>query len=148
MDVVALEYSEGCVEVMRSSGVENVIHQDYRKHDGKYDTILILMNGLGMAGTLKFVPEFLKKCYSMLNEGGQIFVDSSDITYLYKDGLPKPTGYYGELRYAYEYKNQKGDWFDWVYVDQQTLTTLVNNLGYEIEIMMTDEYDQYLARIF
>lgn len=147
-DISALENSRGCVEVMKSSGVDKVLHEDYRKHIEKYDTILILMNGLGLAGTIKQVPELLKKCYSLLNKGGQIFVDSSDISYLYEDGLEKPSGYYGEVKYQYEYKGEKGDWFDWVYVDQTSLTEIINTLGYQIEIMMTDENDQYLARIF
>lgn len=147
-DVSALEYSAGCVDVMKASGVEKVLHEDYRKHLQKYDTVLVLMNGLGLAGTLKQVPEFLKKCYSLLNSDGQIFIDSSDISYLYDDDSKSPDGYFGEVTYQYEYKDMKGEWFDWVYVDQAKLTQIVTQLGYQIEIMMTDENDQYLARIF
>ncbi len=147
-DVVALENSQGCIEVMKSSGVDQVVLQDYKKHTDKYDTILVLMNGLGLAGRLSNVSEFLQKCHDLLNPAGQIFVDSSDISYLYEDGTPRPSGYFGEVRYRYEYKNKMGDWFDWVYVDQDTLQGIVSNLGFELEIMMTDENDQYLARIY
>lgn len=146
-DVTSLENSSGCVQVMQNSGVEHVMLEDYREHTKKYDTILVLMNGLGLAGKLSEVPDLLQKCHSLLNEGGQIFIDSSDISYLYEEDIQRPAGYYGEVKYRYEYKGQKGEWFDWVYVDQDTLREIVAKLGYDLEIMMTDENDQYLARI-
>lgn len=146
-EVWSLENSRGCEEVLRKSGPEQVIFQDYQSHQAKYDTILVLMNGLGLAGTLEGVPGFLKKCMSMLNPGGQILIDSSDISYLYEDGTTRPDGYFGEVRYRYEYKDQLGDWFDWVYVDKQTLSGIMDQLGFKLEILMTDENDQYLACI-
>ena len=146
-EVFALENSPGCVDVMRRSGVRNVLFEDFRKHQGQYDTVLILMNGLGLAGTLGQVEVFLQTCEKLLSLGGQILVDSSDISYLYEDGTPKPAGYYGEVRYRYEFQETKGDWFDWLYVDQQTLAEKVAAVGMELEILMTDENDQYLACI-
>jgi SAM-dependent methyltransferase len=146
-DVYALENSPGCVEVMQASGVSHCLFADYRTHQGKYDTVLMLMNGLGLAGTSQEVPALLKKCISLLNPGGQLLLDSSDISYLYADGLDKPSGYYGEVRYQYEYLGEKGNWFDWVYIDQQLLQAITDDLGLSLEVMMTDENDQYLARI-
>ncbi|MFY0601870.1 MAG: class I SAM-dependent methyltransferase [Cyclobacteriaceae bacterium] len=147
LDVHALEYSDGCAEVMILSGVNEVIHKDFRRHTEKYDTVLALMNGMGLAGNLNGVSSFLKKCKSLLNPMGQILIDSSDLSYLYEDGLEKPKGYYGEVRYQYEYKGEKGDWFDWLYVDQGSLSNVVSKLGLNLEILHTDENDQYLARI-
>lgn len=146
-DVTALDNSPGCIETMTLSGMKKVIDQDYKLHTAKYDTILLLMNGIGLAGTLEEVPSFLKKCKQLLNEGGQILVDSSDISYLYEDGLEKPESYYGDIRYQYEYNGQKDDWFNWVYVDPKTLTELVQKTGMKIEILFTDENDQYLAKV-
>ncbi|MEO9477368.1 MAG: methyltransferase domain-containing protein [Cyclobacteriaceae bacterium] len=146
-DVTALENSAGCAEVMRQSGVGKVVQQDFYKHTKKYDTVLVLMNGLGLAGTLRNLPVFLVKLISLLTPDGQILIDSSDISYLYEDGLEKPTGYYGEVRYRYEYLKENGDWFDWVYVDQETLKTEVSKLDLNMEVLHTDENDQYLARI-
>lgn len=147
LDVHAMEYSEGCAAVMKQSGVDKVIYGDYRKHTDQYDTILVLMNGLGLAGKLSSISSFLKKCKSMLLPMGQILIDSSDLSYLYEDGLEEPKGYYGEVRYQYEYLEEKGDWFDWIYVDQKTLIEIVTKMGLKIEILHTDENDQYLARI-
>ena len=148
LEVYALENSPGCVEVMRQSGVTHVIEQDYQQHNQTYDTILLLMNGLGIAGRLSNVSNLLKTLSKMLNDSGQILVDSSDISYLYEDDDLKPDPeYYGNIQYQYEYKGNTGDWFDWVYVDQKTLQGEVTKAGLELEILYTDENDQYLARI-
>lgn len=146
-DVTAIENSPGCVQVMKQSGLSQCLLEDYRKHQGSFDTILILMNGLGLAGTLDNVPSFIEKCMSLLNDHGRLLVDSSDISYLYKENVPRPQGYYGEVRYQYEYKGAKGDWFDWVYVDPTTFKSIISKMGLVFEVLATDENDQYLAMI-
>ena len=133
-------------EIAKKSGVKDVIEADFFKHSGKYDTILLLMNGLGLAGKLDGVPKLLKKCKSLLTPDGQILVDSSDIKYLYEGKVPT-SSYYGEVSYRYQYGKETGDWFDWVYVDQQKLQEIVNSVDMSVEILFTDENDQYLACI-
>ncbi|UXX79452.1 methyltransferase [Reichenbachiella carrageenanivorans] len=147
MDATALENSPGCIETLRHSGMEKIVEEDFFAHTSQYDTLLFLMNGLGLAGKLDNLPYFFKHCGQLLNPGGQIIIDSSDISYLYEDDLPKPDHYFGEIRYQYEYKGKKGDWFDWLYVDQAHLIKETKALGLQTEILMTDEFDQYLAKI-
>jgi precorrin-6B methylase 2 len=146
-DVTALENSAGCIQVLQESGVKNCIKADFKTHQAKYDTVLTMMNGMGLAGTLDKVPNFLKKCMSLLNEDGQLLIDSSDISYLYEEGITKSTNYFGEVRYQYEYKGSKGDWFDWIYVDQEKLTEIVKDLGLSLELLHSDKTDQYLCCI-
>lgn len=146
--VTALESDIGCAQLMQALGVESVIHEDFRKYQGQHDTVLAMMNGLGLAGTLDAVPKFLKKCMSLLKPEGQLIFDSSDISYLYAgEAEDKAFDYYGEVRYRYEYKDETGDWFDWVYVDQDTLFSICKQLNLNFEVLHTDEYQQYLGRI-
>ena len=64
------------------------------------------------------------------------------------EGLPKPkNNYFGEIRYQYEYKGNKGNWFEWLYVDKATMKDLVKRSGFKMEIICEDENDQYLARL-
>ena len=146
-NVTALDSSSGCVETMKRSSVQHVVQQDYRQHQATYDTLLLLMNGIGIAGTLDQLPDFFNKCKSLLNPGGQLLLDSSDIAYLYADGLAKPEHYYGEIRYRYEYDKEQGDWFDWLYVDATHLNKAAQVAGFELEILHTDAHDQYLAKL-
>lgn len=144
-DVTALENSPGCVQVMQQSGVQKCVMADLTGHQATYDTVLAMMNGIGLAGTLDKVPAFLRKCMSLLEDDGQLLIDSSDIRYLYEDGITPPAAYHGEVRYQYEYKGHKGDWFDWVYVDASTLLATITQTGLQGEILHTDETGQFLC---
>lgn len=146
--VTALENDTGCAQLMQALGVTSVTHDDFWNFQGQFDSVLAMMNGLGLAGTLDAVPKFLKKCMGLLKPGGQLIFDSSDISYLYAgEAEDKAFDYYGEVRYRYEYKDHKDDWFDWVYVDQDTLFGICKELKLNFEVLHTDEYQQYLGKI-
>lgn len=147
-DVTALDISAMGVGVMKNRGVHQAIEADiFAYRESKYDTLLLLMNGIGLAGSLNNLKKFLKHAATLLNPGGQLLFDSSDIAYLYEDELPADGTYYGELCYQYEYKNEQTDWFKWLYIDQQTLTQLAAAEGWTVEVLFEDDYDQYLARL-
>lgn len=147
MDVTAIDISPAAVQIMKQRGVKRAIEQDILTLTTKYDTLLFLMNGIGLTGTLAGLTSFLAQAKQMINADGQLIFDSSNISYLY-EGLSKPSNkYFGEISYRYEYKQQKGKWFDWLYVDQQTLTEISQQQGWYCEIIFDDGEDQYLASL-
>lgn len=149
-DVYALEISPKACECLRIKNVHNVIQGDfYQLQDNqKYDTLLFLMNGIGITGTLDNFKYTLRHCETLLNSGGQLLFDSSDISYLYRDyDIPTPEYYYGEITYQYEYNNQKGTPFPWLYIDQQALIKVANEENWVVQILFEDENDQYLVRM-
>lgn len=146
-DVTAIDISAGAVSLMKKRGVKKAVVQDIFSYSESYDTLLLLMNGIGLTGTLNNFSAFLDKAKTLINPGGQLIFDSSNIDYLYKD-LPRPKNkYFGEVSYRYEYQHQKGDWFNWVYIDQETLLRLAEQSGWRCEIIFDDGEDQYLARL-
>mgnify|MGYP001236462048 CR=1 FL=1 len=148
-DVTALEISEMTCAIMRQRGVKQVLHQDLFLLNGvKYDTLLLLMNGIGLVQTIDGLRHFLQFAKTLLTECGQILFDSSDISYLYEDGrVPKPTHYFGEIGYQYEYKGKKGKPFKWLYIDQETLIKIAHEENWVVQILYEDDEDQYLARM-
>ena len=147
VDVTAIDISPLTVQVIRERGVKKAFEADiYTYHPGKFDTLLLLMNGIGLAGDLAGLKTLLTHFKSLLNSGGQILFDSSDINYLYEGNLPKDK-YYGEIAYQYQYKQLKTDWFKWLYIDEQTLTVIANEVGFDVNVLVEDEYDQYLVRL-
>ena len=147
-DVIALEVSPKAAEVMALRGVRSVIERDiFEFEEAKFDTLLLLMNGIGLTGTLTRLKLFLRHVKKLLNEGGQLIFDSSDVAYLYDGNLPKGENYYGEILYQYEYKKQKTGWFTWLYVDREQLIQIAKEEGWKTEILYEDEYDQYLAKL-
>lgn len=147
IDVTAIDISEIAVQIMKDRGVKKALVQDIFTYTEKFDTILMLMNGIGLAGTLPGFKFFLLKLKSLIAAGGQVLFDTSNISYLYEE-LPKPQNrYFGEVSYQYEYKGEKGNWFNWLYIDQETIKTLAEETGWNSEIIFDDEEDQYLVRL-
>ena len=148
MDVTALEISAKAVSVMQLRGVEKIVKQDIFTFEAeRFDTLLLLMNGIGLTGNLHTLEKLLQHVKKLLRPGGQLIFDSSDVAYLYDGKIPPIENYYGEILYRYEYKKQKTEWFNWLYVDKKKLTETAGKEGWETEILFEDEFDQYLARL-
>lgn len=145
--VTAIDICSNAVNIMKNRGVKKAFLQDVFTVTEKYDTLLFLMNGIGFTGSLAGLAEFLNKAKTMINIGGQLIFDSSDISYLYEEE-PKPfDSYFGEISYCYQYKDEKGDWFKWLYIDQETLRSVALEAGWKYELIQANEDDQYLARL-
>ena len=118
-----------------------------------FDTILLLMNGTGIAGKIENLPAHFNRLKALLNKGGQILIDSSDIKYIYEneDGsfdINLNAAYYGEVDYQMVYKDVKGDSFDWLYVDFPLLKSIAESCGLHGELIAEGEHYDYLARFF
>lgn len=151
-DVTAIDISPLSVETMKARGVKKVLEQDFFTLEGRFDTILMLMNGIGIVGTLERMPGFFRQLDKLLIPEGQLLCDSSDICYVFEteDGiieLPADTGYYGELSFQMQYKDTIGEPFDWLYIDADTLRDVAERCGYAVEVVAEGEHYDYLARI-
>lgn len=147
LDVTAIDISPLSIQVMKARGVEQALEANiYKFNQGKFDTLLLLMNGIGLAATLEGLKLLLGHLKTLINDGGQILFDSSDVAYLYEGNLPGHV-YYGEIQYQYEYSSLKSEWFSWLYVDENTMKTLAEESGFMMEVLLEDENGQYLARL-
>lgn len=147
IEITAIDISPLSVQVMKDRGVKQALVADiYTYNQGKYDTLLLLMNGIGLAGNIDGLKRLLAHLKTLMNEGAQLLFDSSDIAYLYEGNLPTE-GYYGEIAYQYEYNKQKTDWFSWLYIDEHTMQAVAGEMGFNMEVLIEDEHGQYLARL-
>lgn len=150
IDVTALDISPLAVEVIKDRGVLNTVCTDvFRLSEGDtYDTLLLMMNGLGLASNLEGLARFLKLARGLIKPGGRIICDSSDIAYLYEESpMPANGEYYGTVTCKYEFDGQASDWFTWLYVDPDTLKDVCHRSGWACEILYEDGHDQYLAEL-
>ncbi|MBG8554802.1 class I SAM-dependent methyltransferase [Hymenobacter guriensis] len=153
--VKAVDVSVGAVQTMQARGVREVAcHELFAvpAEAGGYDTLLMLMNGLGLVGTLEGLERFLVFARTLLAPGGQILATSSDISYLYEDeegalvfDLNGP--YYGEVEYTMSYQSETGAAFSWLFADASILQDYAEAAGYEVEFLAEDEQQQYLVRL-
>ena len=151
-EVQAIDISPLSVEVMQLRGVKqaycvNLFDENYLQ---KFDTILMLMNGSGIIGKLENMRAFFSKMKQHLNPGGCIYMDSSDLRYLFEDEdgsflMDLAADYYGEIDYRMQYKQVKGDVFDWLYVDFRTLAYYATENGFKAELVKEGEHYDYLA---
>ena len=153
-EVHAIDISPLSVEVMKQRGVRSVSQTNlFNEHFAdEYDTILMLMNGSGIIGKLENLPDFFRKMKLLLRPGGCVLMDSSDLSYLFEeeDGsivIDLAGDYYGEVDFQMQYKNVKGDSFDWLYIDFQTLSLYAAENGFTAELVKEGTHYDYLAKL-
>ena len=154
LEVTSIDISPNAIQACALRGLKNAKVQDIMTLENeKFDTILLLMNGTGIFGTLKETPNYLQKLKSLLNPNGQILIDSSDIIYMFDDDedggkwIPGK-GYYGELTFTVSYKNETENTFPWLYLDYNTLQNAAFANGLQCELILEGEHFDYLARLW
>lgn len=153
-EVHAIDISPLSVEVMKQRGVRSVSQTNLfnEQFADEYDTILMLMNGSGIIGKLENLPDFFRKMKLLLRPGGCVLMDSSNLSYLFEeeDGsivIDLAGDYYGEVDFQMQYKNVKGDSFDWLYIDFQTLSLYAAENGFTAELVKEGTHYDYLAKL-
>lgn len=153
LEVSSLDISPGAVEVMKKRGLDDCLVSDVLSlKNKKYDTILLLMNGIGISASIENLPSFITKLVSLLNKNGQILFDSTDLRYLFteEDGsmwIDINANYYGEMNYFYKYKGEISDDFNWLYIDVDTMKSITGKMGIEMEVLYNEDEFHYLARL-
>jgi SAM-dependent methyltransferase len=152
-ETLAIDVSRGAVEVMKRRGV-NAKFADFFKlaNEEKYDTLLLMMNGIGMCGDMPGFYRFLDKAESLLGAEGQILFDSADIIYLFTeeaDGqyVDLSRNYYGEVNYRMKYKNHTTEEFGWLFIDFDTLRMWCTQRGWQVEMLYEGNNYEYLAQL-
>lgn len=150
-DVKSIDISEGAITYLKSIGL-NAAHQNFLEIENEqYDTLLLLMNGIGIAGRLNSLESFLKHAKQLLTPNGKILCDSTDVNYLYEDEdgamwIDLNSHYYGNFRFQMSYENVQTEWFDWLYVDFDRLKNAAENVGLVVEKIHEEEY-QFLVEL-
>ena len=149
-EVWAVEQDKAACEVMRKRGIVHVLHEDAMKLEGKFDTILLMMNGWGMGKKIKGTLDLVKHLKTCLNPGGMILGDTSDLVYMFpnKKGQPQPSlesnNYYGELHFEIKWAHQKNT-FNWIYPDPNLLELIANEVGLAFTLHAEGEHYDYLV---
>ena len=145
-DVTALDISYSCGKLMKHIGIKKVIIDNIFNFSSlKYDTIFMLMNGIGIAGTIHGLKQLLQHLKKIITSDGQVIADSSNISYLYEGSKFPENIYFGELAFRYEYKKCLDDPFNWLYIDQKNLKRIAQATGWNCQIIFEDELDAFLA---
>ncbi len=152
--VTAIEALPALVDIMRDRGVRDARRATWMDLEAPpFDTILILMNGLGLAETLTGLPRFFGEMRRLVRPGGQLLADSTDVRARMdpagQSGKRRGDGRYaGELRFQLEFDGEKGPSFPQLYVDAGTLREYASRENWSCELLNPpDEHGHYLARL-
>ena len=79
-------------------------------------------------------------------------MDSSDLSYLLEDEngevlIDLAADYYGQVDFCMQYRDVRGDSFDWLYVDFDTLSLYAERNGFRAELVAEGKHYDYLARL-
>jgi SAM-dependent methyltransferase len=153
--VTAVDVLPESVQVMRDRGVRDARCGDFEGlADESFDTILLLMHGVGLVGTLDGLARFLERALLCLEDGGQIIFDSADLGLVlperYDDAHRewRAGGLYpGEVEYRLSYGDLEGQPYPWLFVDPVTLTERAEAVGLRTEVVAWGSRGSYLARL-
>ena len=152
IDVTALDISEGCGTLSRKRALKKSITSSILEHQETYDTLLILMNGTGIFEEISKIDSYLQHLKKLLQPGGQILLDGSDIKYMFEtdDGgywIDIHSNYYGEVIMGMSYKGQRSKDFKWLYLDFETLSEYAKKNELHCELILKGDHYDYLARL-
>lgn len=155
LNVNSIDISTNAIKACRIRGLKNakVLNVlDLNADLEKFDTILLLMNGTGIFEKLSETSKYLQKLKLLLNEKGQILIDSSDLIYMYDNDdlveIKKSNQYYGEITFTIKYKKEKENAFPWMYLDFELLKSICKQNGLQCKKIIDGESFDYLAKLF
>lgn len=152
----ALDICPQAVAIMEHRGVVDA-HQGTLGFDFEgrpFDTVLMLMNGLGVVGDLDGLDAFLSTVAHWLAPDGQILCDSSDLRAIDDhreqrrgNSREQHGGYRGETRQLLEYDGELGEPFGWLYADPECLADHAHRHGFLSQVIFQGEEGHFLARL-
>jgi len=150
-EVVAVDISPLCVEVMRQRGVAEThvgdIFKLSREELGDFDTLLFLMQNIGISGSVFGLENLLLSLRALMRPGGRIIFDSSSLLQTEDDSPDRSNGVDGTdgIDVCFSYNGYRGKSFSWLYLDEKALADVAARLGWDLEILLRMAGGEYLA---
>ena len=149
-DVTALELLPEAVRVLESRGLADVREGSlwsFQPGD-RYQTVLALMNGTALAGTLGGLEPLLGSLRRLVARDGRLLLDSTrvgDECQEEEGSDPEKCGSC-ELHYQLEYRDERGPPFPQLFVHPRLLAAIAAGCGWRCEVIAR-QGRRYLARM-
>lgn len=141
-EVVGVDHSSWAIGVCRKRGVLRCLIASGLAlpfRDSSFDTILLMGNNFGIAGTLAKAKEMLRGFWRVVVKGGIVVVTSRvpeetdnpvHLKYHQRNReLERPIG---QVRIRHKYKESIGEWFDWLMVNPEQMRELGEESGWSL----------------
>ena len=115
---------------------------------GSADTILVMMNGTTLAGTLEGLGPFLEGLGRGLTEGGRILIDSTDPHHPESGWDPPADGRAaGELHLQMGFRGEWAPPIPQLFVGPEALAVEARTVGFEMAVVVEEGDGRYLAEL-
>jgi SAM-dependent methyltransferase len=154
-DVTGIDASPTAIEVCRMRGLTKCLVMPVEKlafPSASYDTVLMMGNNLGLAGTVSGTIELLKKLGTITTPEGRIIASGRDP---YKTDKPEHLAYHernrregkpaGQIRLQVQFGDVRTDWFNLLLVSIPELREIADEAGWKIERTFEGETGTYVA---
>ena len=141
-DITGMDNSPLAIKVCKERGCKkaeamDVFDPKFPAHD--FDTLLLFGHNIGIGGTLPGAKQLLTTLRTLIKVDGFLLLNSLDVTktnevvHLKYHQKNRTAGrYVGEIEIRVEYKDEVGDWFNWLHLDAKTLHDLSQETGWKI----------------
>jgi SAM-dependent methyltransferase len=153
--VCAIDIAPEAVDIMKRRGIEDARRADiFDFKDEPFDTLLLLMHGVGIAKNLSGLDRLLNHVRGLVKPEGQVLLDSFDlhktknpVNQAYQNFISRTGRYCGEIRFQFEYKGEKGPVIEWLQIDPHTLTRHASKARFFCTIVYEEKKGEYLAQL-
>ncbi len=151
-EVVAIDVSQGAVQVARRRGVRDVrllALEDVDESLGEFDTLVMFGNNFGLFGSrgkarrlLRQLRPFVRRIVATSNDPS----GTEDPVHLAYHERNRNRGRMpGQLRLRIRYRDLIGPWFEYLIVSPDEMAEIVEGTGWEIRHLIRDEDSVYVA---
>jgi SAM-dependent methyltransferase len=162
VDVVGLDASPLAAKAAKIRGVREIWSLPIESLDGRiedFDSFVLFGNNFGIFGTPKRARQMLTRLAKTTKPAARIFVESTNA---YCGGAPAfDRSYYhrnkerglspGQLKVRYHFGHLVGGWFNWIYVSQGEMRSMLVGTGWRLERVVasnpSEPYDAILESI-
>lgn len=152
---LAVDISLEAVEIMKARGVRQTACLDFRDSlAGKFDTILMMMNGIGLAGHNQNLQPTLQGLRRHLRAGGIILCDGAELIQdmegeqlaeIEAEAHGRPD--LGETWFRLTFGSLRGRWYPWLFPSVKQLETAATQAQLSFEVLGRGARGAYLARL-
>ena len=140
---------------MKRNGIKDVRCVDISSfNEEPFDTVLVLGHTIGNVGNLSGLRDFLSNLQKLVTSGGKAIINPLDPKYTndprhlaYQKNNVENNRYLGEVRMRFQYKGEKGPYFNWLNVDPESLKNIAAETGWGCDTLLQEESGNYVVRL-
>lgn len=164
VECIAIDNSPGAIEVCRQRGVRDARLMAFSRIDRSLvstrdgprllDTVVLYGNNFGLFGSFKRARWLLRRLKRLTSPDARIIAQTMDP---YATDRPEHIRYHernrkkgrmgGQVRIRIRYRTIIGSWFDYLFISQQELTSILEGTGWRVEELLHDDGSEYIAII-